>query len=112
MKDQLACPYTRFHVNFFGDMMYEKLSVPQILLISKFNRILSQVTVNLCHLLSYKLIESSRSLTFHKGVKAFLVESVYPPFYCFGVLANYASCVISIHSLADEKDAVQPVFVP
>ena len=112
VKDQLACPYTHFHVKFLGDMMHEKLSVPEVLFISEFSWSLSQVVVYCIHLLRHEPSCSSVSFSLHEGAKTFLVESLYPPFHCFGVLTKYASRVITVHSFADEKYAMQPVIIP
>lgn len=112
VKDHLASPHTNFGMELLRYVMFEKLSVPQILIISEFHRTLSQITVNLCHLLGCKLWGSSGSFAFPEGVKAFLVEPLNPSLHSSRIFSKHDSRIIAAHSLTDEQNAMQPVIVP
>jgi hypothetical protein len=108
----LTLPHAELHPIELGQVVRQKLTVPQVLLVSQVTGIGSQIPIHLAQMLVRKPPWTTGALALFQTHKAIPFEPVHPPLDGTRILSQPLRNPMTAQSVSNQQNPVQAVVVP
>jgi hypothetical protein len=110
-ENPLTLPHPKINIMEFSKVMGEQFAVPEILCVTEFSRVSTQVTVDGLPLSFIKPSRTPFPFTFTQPSEAAFLKTLHPALDCARILPESIGNIVTAKSVGYQEDPMQTVII-